>query len=134
MAKGRKTNAASQPQKRTRLWQGLLALIVVVGLVSAYVLISRGSGDSESADQKQVADLLSVSSLKGHLVLPAEPRNPRPETLDPNNFTDTETHAAYLAAKEVPEVLEHIACYCGCFKEAGHRNNLDCYHDNHGVT
>ena len=37
------------------------------------------------------------------------------------------------AAKEVPEVLAQLPCYCGCMSNFGHRNNLDCFHDEHGV-
>ena len=73
-------------------------------------------------------------SLKG----PADtgPREvlPKPDvtTLDPALFSGR-TRSAYEAAREVPEVLAQIPCYCGCMTGFGHRNNLDCFHDNHGV-
>ena len=53
-------------------------------------------------------------------------------TLDPARFSG-KTRAAYEAAKEVPEVLAQLPCYCGCMSGFGHRNNLDCFHDEHGV-
>ncbi|OFW41864.1 MAG: hypothetical protein A3J28_01450 [Acidobacteria bacterium RIFCSPLOWO2_12_FULL_60_22] len=68
------------------------------------------------------------------MVLPAQPRTPRPTTLNPASFDNPEVKAAYQAAKEAPEALENVACYCGCFGTSGHRNNLDCFTDNHGVT
>jgi Protein of unknown function with PCYCGC motif len=59
---------------------------------------------------------------------------PKPNvvTLDPAMFSGR-TRMAYEAAKEVPEVLAQLPCYCGCMSGFGHRNNLDCFHDQHGV-
>jgi Protein of unknown function with PCYCGC motif len=59
---------------------------------------------------------------------------PKPNitTLDPAKFTNR-TKLAYEAAREVPEVLAQLPCYCGCMSGFGHRNNLDCFHDEHGV-
>lgn len=67
---------------------------------------------------------------------PAAPRAelPKPNiaTLDPALFTGR-TRTAYEAAKEVPQVLAQLPCYCGCMSSPGHKNNLDCFHDEHGV-
>ena len=63
-------------------------------------------------------------------VLQPIPRRPRPKTLSPTLFTG-KTARAYQIAKEVPELIERMPCYCGCFKGNGHRNNLDCYVDRH---
>jgi hypothetical protein len=58
---------------------------------------------------------------------------PSTTTLDPAQFSG-QTRVAYEAAKEVPEVLAQLPCFCGCMGGAiGHRNNLDCFHDHHGV-
>ena len=66
----------------------------------------------------------------------ADTRAPLPKpniaTLDPGQFTGRARNA-YEAAKEVPEVLAQLPCYCGCMTGFGHRNNLDCFHDLHGV-
>jgi hypothetical protein len=67
---------------------------------------------------------------------PSAPRQelPKPNvaTLDPKLFTGR-TRIAYEAAKEVPQVLAQLPCYCGCMSSPGHKNNLDCFHDEHGV-
>ena len=52
-------------------------------------------------------------------------------TLDPAMFTGP-VHDAYLAAREHPEVLAQLHCYCGCDRLHGHNNLLDCFRDNHG--
>jgi len=57
---------------------------------------------------------------------------PNVTTLDPAKFTG-KIRAAYEAAKVVPEVLFQLPCYCGCMSGHGHKNNLDCFHDEHGV-
>lgn len=64
--------------------------------------------------------------------LPAIPHSPRPATLSPVLFTG-QVARAYQIAQEVPELLERIPCYCGCYVNPGHRNNLDCYTDRHGA-
>ncbi len=64
--------------------------------------------------------------------LPAIPANPRPAALSPTLFTG-EAARAYQIAQEVPELLERMPCYCGCYVNPGHRNNLDCYTDRHGA-
>ncbi len=63
-------------------------------------------------------------------ILPAIPRRPRPTTLSPTLF-EGKTARAYRIAKEVPELVEQMSCYCGCNKSHRHQNNLDCYVDRH---
>jgi hypothetical protein len=73
-------------------------------------------------------------TLKGPAESTPRAALPKPNftTLDPALFTGR-THEAYQAAKEVPEVLAQLPCYCGCMTGFNHRNNLDCFHDEHGV-
>jgi hypothetical protein len=54
-------------------------------------------------------------------------------TLDPDLF-EGETHAAYLAAQQHPDLLAQLDCYCGCEQHEGHKNLLDCFRSNHGAT
>jgi hypothetical protein len=66
----------------------------------------------------------------GGRALPAIPRRLRPTTLSPALF-EGKTARAYQVAKEVPELIEQMSCYCGCNKSHRHQNNLDCYVDRH---
>ena len=121
---------ASRGKKKTRIWQLVLAIVVVAGLASTWILISR----EPSAEQNPQPET-AVPGLENRMVLPATPENPRPATLNPAAFAkDPEIQLAYQAAKDVPEVLEHVACYCGCYGNSGHRNNLDCFKDSHGLS
>ncbi len=72
---------------------------------------------------------LSAVELTDLTVQPV-PRRPRPKTLSPALFSG-KTAEAYRVAGEVPELIERMPCYCGCFKGNGHQNNLDCYVDRH---
>jgi len=52
--------------------------------------------------------------------------------LSPSIFDDPKTRAAYQVAKDIPEVLEQLPCFCGCMAHFGHKNNLFCFKDQHG--
>lgn len=53
--------------------------------------------------------------------------------LSPTIFDDAKTRAAYQVAKDIPEVLEQLPCFCGCMSHYGHKNNLFCFKDQHGA-
>lgn len=55
------------------------------------------------------------------------------QTLSPEMFTG-KARAAYQAAKDVPEVLAQLPCFCGCMSNFGHKNNLYCFADEHGAS
>ncbi|MDE2059112.1 MAG: hypothetical protein KGL31_08760 [candidate division NC10 bacterium] len=97
------------------------------------------------ADRRSVLRILA-GGLFGLLVKPvagwaaggdsaasAAPRRPRPATPSPALFTG-KLAETYRIAKEVPELIEQMPCYCGCGRMAGHQNNLDCYTDRHADT
>ena len=53
-----------------------------------------------------------------------------PATLSPALFVGRAA-AAYQVAREIPETLAQIYCYCRCDQSAGHRSLLDCFSDAH---
>jgi hypothetical protein len=63
-------------------------------------------------------------------VLQVIPRRPRPVTPSPALFSG-KTAQAYRIAKDVPELIEQMPCYCGCVASVNHQSNLDCYADRH---
>src|SRR5215831_4288673 len=52
--------------------------------------------------------------------------------LSPTIFQDPKARAAYQVAKDIPEVLEQLPCFCRCMMNFGHKNNLFCFKDQHG--
>ncbi len=53
-------------------------------------------------------------------------------TQDPNLYQG-DTKQAYMVAREHPELLAQLDCYCGCEQHEGHKNLLDCFRTNHGA-
>ena len=54
-------------------------------------------------------------------------------TLDPALFVG-KAAAAHKVAREIPEVLDQLYCYCQCDKHVGHKSLLSCYTDGHAAT
>ena len=52
-------------------------------------------------------------------------------TLSPDPFTGNE-RLAYKAAKEIPQTLAQLPCYCHCDKGFGHKSLLSCFETEHG--
>lgn len=123
--------------KGNRILQATGVFVLLGGLASAWFLMSGSPPVPQASYSSPITPVEPGqlrSTLRNRMVLPAQPRKPRPTTLDPASFDDPEVKASYQAAKDVPEELEKVACYCGCYASSGHRNNLDCFTDNHGVT
>ena len=59
-------------------------------------------------------------------------RETRP-TLDPALFSG-KAALAYQVAREMPDVLDQVRCYCACDAEYGHVSLLSCYTDGHAAT
>jgi hypothetical protein len=54
-------------------------------------------------------------------------------TLSPARFSGR-VKRAYEIAREIPEVLDQLYCYCRCKENFGHKNLLSCYVDTHAST
>jgi Protein of unknown function with PCYCGC motif len=54
-------------------------------------------------------------------------------TQDPQLYQG-ETHQAYIVARDHPELLAQLDCYCGCEEHEGHKNLLDCFRTSHGAS
>jgi hypothetical protein len=61
----------------------------------------------------------------------AGPTTGLPKTLD-QKLIKREDRKGYPVAKEVPEILAQIPCFCGC-DAVGQESLLDCFVDEHGV-
>jgi uncharacterized protein with PCYCGC motif len=54
-----------------------------------------------------------------------------PPTLSPGSFTGN-IKLAYQAAKEIPQVLAQLPCYCHCDRGHGHKSLHSCFESEHG--
>ena len=91
--------------------QNVVLGIVAVAIMAGIAWVSL-RGTSESTSESTVAKSAGV--------------------LSPTLFNDEKTRAAYQVAKDIPEVLEQLPCFCGCMTSFGHKNNLFCFKDQHG--
>ena len=98
------------PNKKRNLGLTVAALLILAGI--AWVSL-RGTNESSPPEQ-------AVENTKAAGVL------------SPALFTDEKARAAYQTAKDIPEVLEQLPCFCGCMMNMGHKNNLFCFMDQHG--
>ena len=93
---------------KQNLWLTIAAIAILAGI--AWVSLRGTSEPSEdSTANAKSADVLS-----------------------PALFTDEKARAAYQTAKDIPDVLEQLPCFCGCMMNMGHKNNLFCFKDQHG--
>jgi len=96
---------------KQNLWLTVVAIVILAGI--AWVSL-RTTGEPSDDQQAPANDAKSAS------------------VLSPSLFTDEKTRAAYQVAKDIPEVLEQLPCFCGCMMNMGHKNNLFCFKDQHG--
>ena len=54
-------------------------------------------------------------------------------TQDPTLYQG-DTRQAYTVARDHPELLAQLDCYCGCEQHEGHKNLLDCFRTDHGAS
>ncbi len=97
---------------------------VVFFLIVSFAMIGEMSCKSVSQETNQEAfRILKQKSIN--------PKTGLPKTLDPNLFKG-KAKEAYQVAREIPEILAQMPCFCGC-ETYGHENLLDCFVDNHGA-
>ena len=127
--------ATSAPWKRARR----LVLVVLVFLVALAVphgrvrvpLIWRvvtPRGDAAAPAARADAPML-IAAAPGTVRARRETR----PTLDPARFVG-KAALAHRVAREIPDVLDQLYCYCECDKHAGHKSLLSCYTDGHAAT
>jgi hypothetical protein len=95
------------------------------------VLILAGIGWMMFRDAEQPAEQTAAVPPAASSV-PQDIDNTRINTLPPDIFQDAKAREAYQTAREIPEVLSELPCFCGCMTTHGHKNNLFCFMDEHG--
>ncbi len=103
-------------------WLAGIVVVVAVGIV--------GIGLASRTEPTKLAagPALSVGAAAS---VPVR-RETRP-TLDPARFVG-KAALTHQIAREIPDVLDQLYCYCECDKHAGHKSLLSCYTDGHAAT
>lgn len=102
----------------------ILTVFFILFYLNSSLLMAAAEHPKEPTDE---TDPKAFKLLKEKSI---DPRTGLPKTLDPSLFQGT-AQQAYQVAKEIPEVLAQMPCFCGC-EAYGHENLLDCFIDRHG--
>ena len=103
-------------------WLAALVLIVMAGVLLAGRLLPPSP---------QVAT--GGPAWSSAPVVPAAARRETRPTLDPALFVG-KARLAHQVAREIPDTLDRLYCYCECDKHLGHKSLLSCYTDGHAAT
>ena len=116
-------------RKKGRHGRGILITVAVIGAtaVAGVLTFHAASRDASLIEPRPAASTATVAAAA-----PVARREIRP-TLDPAGFTG-KAALAYQVAREIPDVLDQLQCYCACRSEYGHVSLLSCYVDGHGST
>jgi uncharacterized protein with PCYCGC motif len=121
-------------------------LVALVLLVVAIVVVASWSKDQRPATANtptvehrasapsQTQMPMNEYAAKGRV--PAYYQTPPdisalPPTLSPEIFTGNK-RLAYQAAKEIPQTLAQLPCYCHCDRGHGHKSLHSCFESEHG--
>lgn len=78
---------------------------------------------------------LTLGRQQGHAAVHPDPRpGVTAERVLPPSFLTNERGVleAYAAARNAPQVLDGLFCYCQCARNFGHRSLLTCFESDHG--
>jgi hypothetical protein len=100
------------------------ALLAVIALSVAVALLWRGEAPPAAP---------GISSSPAPAAGPTTVRRETRPTLDPARFVG-KAAAAHRVAREIPDVLDQLYCYCACDKHQGHKSLLSCFTDGHAAT
>ena len=103
-------------------WLAAVVLIVMAGVVLAGRALFP---------PPQVAT--GDPGLSSSPAVPVAARRETRPTLDPALFVG-KARLAHQIAREIPDTLDQLYCYCECDKHMGHKSLLSCYTDGHAAT
>ena len=101
-----------------------------LGVAALVALLVVGAGMVWRAQAPPVAVAGGTPAVSA---APAVARRETRPTLDPARFVG-KARLAHQVAREIPDVLDQLYCYCECDKHVGHKSLLSCYTDGHAAT
>ena len=120
--------------------KAVIVFLVILGIAIAAVSMrqtsrnSAGNSPRKSAPPQPAAPPSQASAGEKPRVPAhyedAKSAKPLAPTLDPGQFFGS-ARAAYQVAKEIPETLAQLPCYCYCDEGHGHKSLHTCYETDH---
>ena len=115
-----KQTGKQRTSKQTSYAPWLIAIACVLGLGLTIVVVINGPAGGRPTN--------------GHApVVAPTVRSDASFVLDPVRFSDSRQREAYMAAREIPAVLNQLYCWCGCKENPAtrHRSLLECHESEH---
>lgn len=118
--------------------RSLQTLLILVALFAATSCSSRYEPAPAAGTKSAPVEPQSTTEAhapKPNAPVPAHfnhPPNNLGPTLPAEDFTG-KTRAAYRVAKEIPETLAQLPCYCHCDRGMGHKSLHSCFEDDHAA-
>jgi len=109
---------------------------VAVIALAAFVLTRRQGQPAQSettahSEEHPEAASSHAKSIPAHYET-EPPRISLAATLDPAKFSG-KTRDAYRIAREAPQLIAQLPCYCYCDRGLGHKSLHSCYVDDHAA-
>jgi hypothetical protein len=104
---------------RTKLLGGLAAFLLLGVILSSSTTVHSADSAAACCSTHQASETQAAADLQ--------------KTLDPKQFTG-QIREVYKIARENPDLLAQLHCYCGCDRTNGHKNLLDCYRSTHAAS
>jgi hypothetical protein len=106
-----------------RYWWAAVVLVTIIA----------GGGIAVAWRSEPETPPASGTSISSPAVTAASVRRETKPTLDPARFVG-KAAVTHQIARDIPDVLDHLYCYCECDKSVGHKSLLSCYTDGHAAT
>ncbi len=101
----------------------------LLGVLAAFLLLGTMLSSSTRVESADSAPACCATHQAGETQAAADLQ----KTMDPQQFTG-QIREAYQVARENPDLLVQLHCYCGCDRTNGHKNLLDCYRSTHAAS
>lgn len=113
----------------------LIAGIAILGVAAILMVHSSSINPTVPPHEHELAETPVQPSAPIAKTMPAHyeqapSRSSLGPTLDPEKFTGP-VREAYRAAREIPQTLAQLPCYCHCDRGMGHKSLHSCYEDDH---
>jgi hypothetical protein len=118
-------------------WIVATLVLIAAGLIAVKYLRPSQTGEpmASSRDSSRSHPEVPRPTPNPAGLVPAHYENPPatlPPTLAPDKFPG-KTREAYQAAKEIPQTLAQLPCYCYCDRGMGHKSLHSCFEDDHAA-
>ena len=117
-------------------WIVAIFVLIVGGVIAVRQLRPSHSGDlwvSSPSPRSQTEMPRPTGNAAASV--PAHYESPPislPQTLAPEKFPG-KTREAYQAARNIPQTLAQLPCYCYCDRGMGHKSLHSCFEDDHAA-